>query len=80
MVHQPSLHGGLTGQVTDIEIHARELVANKKKLTEIYVKHTGRSYEELFNMMERDFYMDPSKAKEYSLIDDVVTERRKTGA
>lgn len=76
MVHQPSLHGGLTGQVSDIEIHAREMLDTKKRLTEIYMRHTGKSYEDLERMMDRDFFMDPNKAKEYALIDEVVSVRK----
>ena len=64
--------------MTDIEIHAKELVETKKKLTEIYVKHTGKEYDYLVNAMERDNYMDPDKAKEFGLIDHVVESRKKS--
>ena len=77
MIHQPLLSGGgLSGQVTDIEIHARELIKTKEKLTNIYVRHTGQSYEKLFNAMERDNYMDPQTAKEFGLIDHVIEYRK----
>ena len=77
MIHQPLLHGGgLSGQVTDIEIHARELIKTKEKLTNIYVKHTGQTYEKLFNSMERDNYMDPGVAKDFGLIDHVIEPRK----
>ncbi len=77
MIHQPLLHGGgLSGQVTDIEIHARELVKTKEKLTRIYEKHTGNDYQKLFNAMERDNYMDPQAAKEFGLIDQVIESRK----
>ena len=77
MIHQPLLHGGgLSGQVTDIEIHARELVKTKEKLTRIYEKHTGNDYQKLFNAMERDNYMDPQAAKEFGLIDHVIESRK----
>lgn len=77
MIHQPLLHGGgLQGQVTDIEIHARELVETKKLLTEIYVRHTGRPYEFLQNTMERDYFMNPVKAVELGLLDKVVDSRK----
>lgn len=79
MIHQPLIAGGgIAGQVTDIEIHAKELVETKKKLTEIYVKHTGKEYDYLVNAMERDNYMDPDKAKEFGLIDHVVESRKKS--
>lgn len=77
MIHQPLLHGGgLSGQVTDIEIHAKELIKTKEKLTNIYVKHTGQTYEKLFNSMERDNYMDPVTAKDFGLIDHVIQSRK----
>ncbi len=77
MIHQPLLHGGgLQGQVTDIEIHAKELIKTKEKLTNIYVKHTGQTYEKLFNSMERDNYMDPTVAKDFGLIDHVIAPRK----
>ncbi|MEC9282620.1 MAG: ATP-dependent Clp protease proteolytic subunit [Bdellovibrionota bacterium] len=77
MIHQPLIAGGgLSGQVTDIEIHAKELIATKKKLTEIYVKHTGKDFDFLAEQMERDNFMDPYKAKEFGLIDQVVESRK----
>jgi ATP-dependent Clp protease protease subunit len=77
MIHQPLLAGGgLSGQVTDIEIHARELIKTKEKLTRIYETHTGREYEFLREQMERDNFMDPYQAKEFGLIDHVVESRK----
>ncbi len=77
MIHQPLLSGGgLSGQVTDIEIHARELIKTKEKLTNIYVKHTGQTYEKLFAAMERDNYMDPQVAKDFGLIDQIIDYRK----
>lgn len=77
MIHQPHLGGGgIGGQVTDIEIHARELVKTKEKLTQIYVKHTGKEYEHLANLMERDHYMSSDEAKTFGLIDNVVEFRK----
>lgn len=77
MIHQPLLSGGgLSGQVTDIEIHAKELIKTKEKLTNIYVKHTGQSFEKLYQSMERDNYMDPDVAKSFGLIDHVVDSRK----
>ncbi len=79
MIHQPHLGGGgIGGQVTDIEIHARELVKTKTKLTEIYVKHTHQSFDYLSQTMERDFYMTPEEAKKMGLLDVVVDVRKKS--
>lgn len=77
MIHQPHLgNGGLGGQVTDIEIHAKELVKTKEKLTKIYELHTGQSYDKLFSAMERDNFMSPQDAKEFGLIDHIVDSRK----
>lgn len=75
MVHQPS--GGFQGQVTDIMIHARESENLKKRLTEIYVKHTGRSYEEVEIALERDKFMSPEEALEWGHIDQILQPRGK---
>lgn len=73
MIHQPLIAGGgLTGQVTDIEITAKELIKTKDKLTKIYQNHTGRDYDFLVKNMERDYYMSATEAKEFGLIDNVV--------
>lgn len=77
MIHQPLLSGGgLSGQVTDIEIHAKELIKTKEKLTKIYEVHTGQKYEKLANLMERDYFLDPREAKELGLIDTIVESRK----
>ena len=77
MIHQPHIMGGgISGQASDIEIHAREIVEMKKTLTEIYVKHTGRDFGTLDKAMDRDNYMNPPKAKEFGLIDHVVEYRK----
>lgn len=77
MIHQPLLAGGgLSGQVTDIEIHAKELIKTKEKLTRIYEKHTGKDYQTLHQAMERDNFMDPQIAKEFGLIDHVIEPRK----
>ena len=73
MVHQPS--AGFQGQATDIEIHANEVLALKKRLNEIYSKHTGKSVDEVKKALERDNFMTPDTAKEFGLIDDVVENR-----
>ena len=73
MVHQPS--GGFQGQATDIEIHAREILALRSRLNEIYAHHTGQDMSVIEEAMERDRFMMPEVAKEFGLIDEVVTSR-----
>ena len=73
MVHQPS--GGFQGQVTDILIHAKEVENLKRRLNEIYVNHTGQDYDTIHNALERDNFMTADAAKEFGLIDQVVTKR-----
>ena len=73
MVHQPS--AGFQGQATDIEIHANEVLALKKRLNEIYSKHTNKSVEDIKKALERDNFMTPESAKEFGLIDEVVEKR-----
>ena len=73
MVHQPS--AGFQGQATDIEIHANEVLALKKRLNEIYSKHTGKSVEEIKIALERDNFMTSDLAKSFGLIDQVVEKR-----
>ena len=73
MVHQPS--AGFQGQATDIEIHANEVLALKKRLNEIYSIHTGKSVEDIKKALERDNFMTPEVAKEFGLIDEVVVKR-----
>ena len=70
MVHQPS--AGFQGQATDIEIHANEVLSLKKRLNEIYSKHTGKSVDEIKSALERDNFMTPENAKDFGLIDKVV--------
>jgi ATP-dependent Clp protease protease subunit len=74
MIHQPL--GGASGQATDVEIQARELLRWKKVLTDIYVKHTGKSYAELESDMERDFFMTAEEAVTYGLADEILTNRK----
>ncbi|MBY0384638.1 ATP-dependent Clp protease proteolytic subunit [bacterium] len=76
MIHQPLISGGLGGQVSDIEIHARELLRTKKSLTEIYVHHTGQPFDVLDKSMDRDNYMTADEAKKFGLIDNVVLSRK----
>ena len=73
MVHQPS--AGFQGQATDIEIHANEVLSLKKRLNDIYSKHTGKTPEEIKLALERDNFMSPISAKEFGLIDKVVDKR-----
>ena len=73
MVHQPS--AGFQGQATDIEIHANEVLSLKKRLNEIYSKHTGKSPDDIKKALERDNFMTPDSAKEFGLIDKVVEKR-----
>jgi ATP-dependent Clp protease protease subunit len=73
MVHQPS--AGFQGQATDIEIHANEILALKKRLNEIYSKHTGKSVDDIKKTLERDNFMTPEIAKDFGLIDEVVENR-----
>ena len=74
MVHQPS--AGFQGQATDIEIHANEVLSLKKRLNEIYSKHTGKSVDEIKSALERDNFMTPENAKDFGLIDKVVEKRQ----
>ena len=73
MVHQPS--AGFQGQATDIEIHANEVLSLKKRLNEIYSKHTGKSVNEVKSALERDNFMTADVAKSFGLIDEVVEKR-----
>ena len=73
MVHQPS--AGFQGQATDIEIHANEVLSLKKRLNEIYSKHTGKSVDEIKSALERDNFMTADTAKAFGLIDEVVAKR-----
>ena len=73
MVHQPS--AGFQGQVTDIEIHANEVLSLKKRLNEIYSRHTGKSVDEVKTALERDNFMTADVAKSFGLIDEVVEKR-----
>ena len=74
MVHQPS--AGYQGQATDIEIHAKEILALKKRLNKIYSKHTKKSEDEIKKALERDKFMTAEEAKKFGLIDSVVEKRK----
>jgi ATP-dependent Clp protease protease subunit len=73
MIHQPS--GGYQGQVTDIQIHAEDILRTRHRLNEIYCQHTGQDMDTIERAMERDNFMDSQKAKEFGLIDEVVDKR-----
>ncbi len=73
MIHQPS--GGYQGQATDIEIHARETLALKRRLNEIYVKHTGQDLAHVEKSMERDNFMTPEAAQKFGIIDKIIEKR-----
>jgi ATP-dependent Clp protease protease subunit len=73
MVHQPS--GGFQGQATDIMLHAQEILNLKKRLNEIYVKHTGQTYKAIEDALERDKFLTASDAKEFGLVDRVIDKR-----
>jgi ATP-dependent Clp protease protease subunit len=73
MVHQPS--GGFQGQATDILLHAQEIQNVKRRLNEIYVKHTGQNYQTIEDSLERDRFMTADQAKEFGLIDKVIEKR-----
>ncbi|EGC17396.1 ATP-dependent Clp endopeptidase, proteolytic subunit ClpP [Kingella denitrificans ATCC 33394] len=75
MIHQPLISGGLGGQASDIEIHARELLKLKEKLNKILADHTGKSIEEVERDTDRDNFMSAQEAMEYGLIDKVITSR-----
>eukprot|EP00730_Choanoeca_flexa_P013104 TRINITY_DN4968_c0_g1_i2.p1 TRINITY_DN4968_c0_g1~~TRINITY_DN4968_c0_g1_i2.p1 ORF type:complete len:232 (+),score=57.13 TRINITY_DN4968_c0_g1_i2:39-698(+) len=74
MVHQPS--GGASGQASDIAIQAEEILKMKRNLNGIYVKHTGRSYEDIEEALDRDRFMSPEEAQDFGLIDHIVTSRK----
>jgi ATP-dependent Clp protease protease subunit len=76
MVHQPS--GGAQGQATDIEIQAREILSLRARLNSIYVKHTKQPLDIIEQAVERDRFMSPDEAREFGLVDEVVTSRPRT--
>ena len=73
MVHQPS--GGFQGQASDILRHAEDIMKIKKRLNEIYVKHTGRDYDTIERTLDRDHFMTADEAKEFGIVDHVITQR-----
>ena len=73
MVHQPS--GGYSGKASDIQRHAEDIIKTKRRLNEIYAKHTGRTYEEVEEKLDTDTFMTPDEAKEWGLVDHVIERR-----
>jgi ATP-dependent Clp protease protease subunit len=73
LVHQPS--GGFQGQASDIERHAEDIIKMKKRLNEIYVKHTGQGYETIERTLDRDYFMTATEAKDFGLVDKVLSDR-----
>lgn len=73
MVHQPS--GGFRGQASDIQLHAQEIISLKRRLNDIYVKHTGRSLTEIEEALERDNFMTSEQAREFGIVDKVIVDR-----
>ena len=74
MIHQPL--GGFQGQATDIDIHAKEILRTRDRLIELYSKHTGQPGDRVRRDMERDYFMGAAEAKEYGLVDDVLTRKK----
>ncbi|MBI3621760.1 MAG: ATP-dependent Clp endopeptidase proteolytic subunit ClpP [Nitrospirae bacterium] len=72
MIHQPM--GGFQGQATEVDIHAREILKMRERLNEILAKHTGQSVERIAQDTERDYFMSPTAAREYGLIDEVISK------
>lgn len=72
MIHQP--HGGVGGQVSDIEIQADQIIKTRDVLNHVLAEHTGQDVERLAKDMDRDFYMDANEAKEYGIVDDILTK------
>ena len=73
MLHQPS--GGFQGQASDIERHAQDIIKLKRRLNEIYVKHTGKDYDTIESTLDRDHFMTAEESKEFGIIDSVITTR-----
>jgi ATP-dependent Clp protease protease subunit len=73
MLHQPS--GGFQGQASDIERHAEDIIKMKRRLNEIYVRHTGQSYETIETTLDRDYFLSSEQARDFGLVDQVITTR-----
>ena len=77
LIHQP--HGGFQGQATDIQIHAKESLALRRRMEEIYAEHTGRPVEEISDALERDRFFTPEEARDYGMIDVITSSRNGNG-
>lgn len=75
LIHQPTM-GGLSGQATDIDIHAREILRVRASLNEIMAKHTGQPVEKVEHDVERDFWMSAQQAREYGILDEIIFKRK----
>jgi ATP-dependent Clp protease protease subunit len=73
LVHQPS--GGFQGQASDIERHAEDIIRMKRRLNEVYVRHTGKDYATIERTLDRDYFMAAEEARDFGLIDQVLTDR-----
>ena len=73
LVHQPS--GGFQGQASDIERHAEDIIKMKRRLNEVYVRHTGQPYERIEKTLDRDYFMTAEDAREFGIVDEVITKR-----
>jgi ATP-dependent Clp protease protease subunit len=73
MVHQPS--GGFSGQASDIERHAEDIVKMKRRLNEVYVKHTGQAYDVIERTLDRDYFMTAEQSRDFGIVDRVLTHR-----
>lgn len=74
MVHQPL--GGFRGQASDVQLHAEHMLKTKRRLNEIYVKHTGQDYDTIETSLDRDNFLSPTEAKDFGLIDEVIEKRK----
>ncbi len=76
LIHQPHIMGGLSGQATDIDIHAREILRMREVMNQIMAKHTGQKLDKVEKDVERDFIMNAQQGKEYGIIDDIIYEHK----
>ena len=73
MIHQPLVMGTITGRATDLDIRAKEMIRSREELNRLLARHTGQDVDRIAKDTERDYYMSPDEAKEYGLIDDVIS-------
>jgi ATP-dependent Clp protease protease subunit len=76
LIHQPHIMGGLSGQATDIDIHAREILRMREVMNQIMAKHTGQKLDKVEKDVERDFIMNAQQGKEYGIVDDIIYEHK----